>query len=227
MDSTAGATARDATFAEVGKRAHGKAALPPATAPASELVERWLPAVLTEAIPSSVDGLEISLGILLEGEGGGEWRLELCDGRISVQSGSREAATVTLIQSEEDFVGMIRGVRGGAVGRRAAEWLSRSAGAKPGLQPETLAGAAERLDRLATVEVRISVRLTGGAEGDWSADLMLGPGTIPDRPHAEVSLTEEDADALVGGELDALQAMMTGRIAVDGELGLLIRIAQT
>ena len=192
-----------------------------------ELVERWLPAVLGEAIPASAFGLEISLGILLEGDGGGEWCLDLCEGRISVQQGSRDAAVVTLIQSVDDFAGMVRGERGGVVGRRAAEWLAQSGGGRPRLRPDALTGAADRLERLASIDARISVRLTGGAEGDWSADLMLGPGAIPDTPAAEVSLTEEDADALAGAELDALQAVMTGRIAVEGDLGLLMRIVQS
>ncbi len=71
--------------------------------------------------------------------------------------------------------------------------------------------------------------VTGGPDGDRSAHATfglgriteLGPGT-GDRPDATVTLTAEDARAMLAGDLDPSVAFMQGRMKVAGDMGLVL-----
>ena len=52
----------------------------------------------------------------------------------------------------------------------------------------------------------------------------LGPGPIPPEPTATLSFTAEDAAALERGELDPMQAFMSGRIQITGDRTIVMQM---
>jgi putative sterol carrier protein len=52
----------------------------------------------------------------------------------------------------------------------------------------------------------------------------LGPGPIPEQPTTTVSIASADADAMDRGELDPMQAFMSGKLRVAGDMGLMMQM---
>jgi hypothetical protein len=198
--------------------------LPPATTSPKDFFEGWMPEAFDKAeLPSGLREAELTLGVRLEGDEGGEWTLALRDGRLRVAAEPRDAAPLTLIQSVADWRGALWGQRGGLFGRRAAEIFGLGAnGSGPLLGNGDASTAA--LSRLASFDALIRMLVTGGEGGDWRVDVKLGPGAIPAEPTTQVSIDDAAASALVNGELDALLALATGKILVSGDVSILMRL---
>jgi hypothetical protein len=193
----------------------------------SEFLEGWLPhAFAAIGLPDEVKAVELELGVLLEGQGGGEWIFQLLGGELAVQPGSRASAAFTLVQSVEDWRGALWEGRGGAIGK----------GASTVFRPTSLAGVETAsggvlklpgpaaLAQMRALDGLLSLVVSGGAGSDWGVGFKLGPGDIPPEPNTKVTFTEEDAAALERGELDPLEAFMAGRIQVDGDVALLMQM---
>ena len=69
------------------------------------------------------------------------------------------------------------------------------------------------------------MRVTGVPGGDWSAGVLLGPGSL-DAADARIVLTAGDAEALAEGRLDAVEALMGGKLRFEGDSGLLLKLPQ-
>ena len=188
----------------------------------AEILEQTLPALFrTQGLADALRGVELVLGVALAGEGGGEWRLELAGGVLSVDPGSRDGAVVSWVQSVEDW-------------RRA---LQSGGGADASLPPALLrkgvaavasgrraAPDADWFRRLAQLDGLLRVVLTGGETGDWSVAFSFGPGPIPERATATVSVAGEDAAALARGALQPLEAFLAGRVTIAGDMLLVMQL---
>jgi len=203
------------------------AALPPPGTSPKEFLEQWLPkAAAEEPIPEAAKTADVKLGVRLEGPDGGDWVLHLREGQLSINPGPTEEAAFTLIQSVTDWRGALWEGRGGAFGKQASALFrpgaetSRPAGAGPGGRPLD----ASSLGRLAALRGVIRMVVSGGGSGDWKVDFKLGPGPIPADPTTTVTVTAEDAAAMDRGELDPMQAFMSGRILIAGDMALLMQM---
>jgi hypothetical protein len=205
---------------------------PPQPIEPATFMEEFVPAAFAAlGVAQLVGDLEtdLALGARLEGEGGGDWLYRLRGGRLEVESGSRDEAVISVIQSVEDWRGALWEGRGGVFGRQAAALFRGGVSAVPGLEtarPPNFAAfeALRELDGL----VRVIVL---GGEGDardpelnWTVDIKLGTGPLPADATTTVSLTEEDARALESGELDPMQAFMAGRVRVEGDMTLMLQM---
>ncbi len=195
--------------------------LPPPGTSAQEFFEVHVPRAFgTAELPEDAKQLDLTLGVRLDGEGGGEWRLHLKNGELRVAPGSTEDAAFTVLQSVEDWRGALWEGRGGAFGKQSRALFEPGAGgsAGPGAMP---ASALAQLQMLRGV---IKMVVSGGAGGDWAVAFKLGPGPAPADPTTTVSVTAEDASALERGELDPMQAFMSGRIQIAGDMTLLMQM---
>lgn len=194
--------------------------LPPAGTPPKDFFEVHVPRAFQAAdLPDEAKAVDVVLGVRLEGEGGGEWRLHLKDGSLTVSPGSTEEAAFTVIQSVVDWRGALWEGRGGAFGKQSRTLFEPGAGAGgPGAMPPS---ALAQLQALRGV---IKMVVGGGPGGDWAVAFKLGPGPVPEQPTTTVSVTSEDADALERGELDPMQAFMSGRIQIAGDMTLLMQM---
>jgi hypothetical protein len=189
----------------------------------SEFFEEFLPKAFAEAeLPDELRAVEMTLGVYLEGEGGGEWLVHLRGGSARVEPGSREAAAFTVVQSVEDWRGALWEGRGGAIGRQAAAVFRP--GERPARAGELGPPSPAALAQMHSLSGLVRLCVTDGAGGDWSLGLKLGPGEIPAEPTTTVSIRAEDADALERGDLNPLEAFMGGRIQIAGDLALLMQM---
>ncbi len=201
-------------------------AFPPSNTSPKEFLEQWLPkAAAEQPLPDAAKSADVKLGVRLEGDGGGDWIFHLREGQLSINPGPTEEAAFTLIQSVADWRGALWEGRGGAFGKQASALF------KPGSQAsQPAAGPGGRpLDpstrgKLAALKGVIRMVVSGGSAGDWKVDFKLGPGPIPADPSTTVTVTAEDAAAMERGELDPMQAFMSGRIMVAGDMGLLMQM---
>lgn len=191
---------------------------------ASEFFERFLPEAFAEAgLGGVLTALEVPLGVLLEGQGGGEWLLQVEGGRLRVEPGSRAAAAFTVVQSVADWRGALWEGRGGVIGRHAASVFRPGDGTASRIA-ELVTPSLAALPQLRALSGLIRVALTGGEAGDWALGLMLGPGAIPAEPTTSVTLAAADVDAMVRGDLNPLEAFLGGRVQIAGDLTLLMQI---
>ena len=203
------------------------AEFPTSPLPPAEFLESWLPRAFAEtAVPDEVKAVELELGVLLDGEGGGEWLFRMVEGSLTVLAGSRTTAAFTLVQSVDDWRGALWEGRGGAVGK----------GASAVFRPETLAGGQSgpgglavapspaALAQMQSLDGFVQMVVSGAAGGDWGVGFKLGPGEIPADPTLTVTLGADDAAALESGELNPIEAFMAGRIQVDGDIALLMQM---
>ncbi|MFP6639388.1 MAG: SCP2 sterol-binding domain-containing protein, partial [Myxococcota bacterium] len=183
----------------------------------SQFMEEFVPSVMeTVEIPADVD---VKLGICLEGEEGGEWLVSVSGGQSSVEPGACSAAALTLVQSVDDWRGALWEGRGGEFGRQAAALFGGGADSDSGqaFQLGALSG-------LAALEGLIRIRVTEGEGDDWSTGFKLGPGAIPAEPTTEIEIAAVDAKAMQEGTLDPMQAFMSGKIRVTGDMALMMQL---
>lgn len=186
---------------------------------AREFFEEVIPAAFAQAeLPEGARENAVKLGIQLDGEGGGEWLFALVGEELQVQPGSRTEAAFSLVQSVEDWRGALWEGRGGAIGRQASNLF------RPGAIAADRAPRPEMLAPLQELDGLVRLVVAGGERGDWSLGLKLGPGEIPAEANTTVAVSEEDAEAMESGELDPMQAFMTGRIQVTGDMGLVMQL---
>lgn len=202
--------------------------LPKPGTSAQEFMESWFPKAFAEAaIPEETRRIAVTLGVRLQGEGGGDWLLHLDHGALRVESAPVEAAPFALIQSLEDWRGCLWEGRGGVFGRQAAllfqpDAASRAA-ATAGVGPARALSPAI-LAQLQALKGTLRIVVSGADEGDWKVDFKLGEGPTSAEPSTLLSVNAEDAEAMGRGELDPIQAAMTGRLQVSGDMALLIQM---
>jgi hypothetical protein len=193
--------------------------LPPVGTSPRQFFETFVPEAFRAAeLPEDARQLDVTLGVRLEGDEGGEWRFQLKGGELAVDPGSIEDAAFAVIQTVADWRGALWDGRGGAFGKQSrALFEPGAATGQGGLPPAALA-------QLQLLRGVIKMVVTGGAGGDWAVAFKLGPGPAPAEPTTTVSISSDDAAALERGELDPMQAFMSGRIQVAGDMTLLMQM---
>lgn len=202
--------------------------LPSPTLSPAEYLEEWLPRAFAEVgLPPGSAGLDVALGLVLEGEGGGEWVIRIAGGAVSVTRGSREATPVTYVQRVADWRGALFAGAGGAVGEGASRFFRpRALRAAPEGATQQLAAAPTpaALGELSKLDGVVRMEVTGGPAGDWAVAFKLGPGAIPSEPTATLRMTAADAEALSRGELDPMQAFLGGQVEVLGDMTIILQM---
>ena len=205
-------------------------ALPDSPLSPTEFFGNWLPQAFAEAGPmAGSDGVDVKLGVHLEGEGGGEWVVHLADGKVDIQAAPRGDAAFTFVQSVEDWSGALWQSRGGALGKGASLFFrpgalkeAATAGAGPDGGPLGGAPSPKALAQMEQLSGLIQLVVSG--DDPWSVGLQLGPGPIPEEPTTTVSVSSEDAAAMEAGELDPMTAFMSGKIQVQGDMTLMMQM---
>jgi len=202
------------------------AEFPASPIPPKEYLEQWLPRAFAEAeLPEDRRSVDFQIGLQLEGDGGGEWVFEVKDGALEVRAGSREETAFSYVQSVADWSDALWQGGGGAIGQGAAALF------KPGSEPPA-AGAGgpavtpspAALEEMRKLDGVIRMVVVGGEGGEWAVAFKLGPGPVPEEPTTNIAITAEDATAMGTGELDPMQAFMSGRMQVTGDMTLMMQM---
>jgi len=191
-------------------------------------VEDVIPALFVDLdLTDAERAVELQVGVVLAGEGGGAWTLHFVEGELGILESRRADCDFTIAQTVEDW--------------RAALWEGRPAFVADALRvllrPESIpsdsplaarVAAARRPDPRALAELRklrglVEIRVAGDAS-DWRLGIRFGPGPMPPRPDASIELAAEQAEAIRRGELHPLEALMTGELRLEGDLGLVLEL---
>jgi len=196
---------------------------PPGTTP-QEFLESFVPkAFQSNPLPDEARQIELALGVKLDGDGGGEWRYQLKGGELGVAPGSIEDAAFALVQSVADWRGALWEGRGGTFGKVAQAMFQPGAASAAGASGAA-AVIGPALQQMQALRGLVRAVVTGGPGGEWAVAFKIGPGPVPDPPTTTVTISAADADALERGELDPMQAFMSGRIQIAGDMTLLMQI---
>lgn len=203
------------------------AELPSAPVPASEFIERLLPALYEEVELDEYEAaIALRLGVVLRGEGGGEWTLRFVEGGLSVTTRRDPECDLTVVQQVADWRAAIWEGRPALVAdlveqlrREGIEAMRPPAPPGGGPRPDPLKGIADLRGLVEAV-----IEAGEGGEGHWRVAVLIGPGEVPDAPQATIRLAAAQAEAIRTGQLHPLEALITGELQLDGDLGLILQL---
>ena len=82
-----------------------------------------------------------------------------------------------------------------------------------------------RIALLAQIDGRISVEIQGRRRRRWTLDVAFGPsGMRAGRPRSAVRVDSRTCEELSNGTLAALQALLTGRLQIEGDRALVMQV---
>ena len=187
-------------------------------------IEDVIPALFVDLdLTPAERAIELRLGVVLRGESGGEWTLHFVDGELGIEPSRSPDCDLTLVQRVVDWRAALWSGEPAFVAD-AVQALFRPPGTAPipVLVPFTLVPNPRALEQLRRLRGLLEIRVDGGE--DWCLGIRLGPGPIPVTPDAVIQLGAAQAEAIHRGSLHPLEALMTGELRLEGDLGLILQI---
>jgi hypothetical protein len=144
---------------------------------------------------------EATVGLVLEGPGGGTWYMNIRDGHMVVATEPAEPALVTVHQTRADW-----------------EALAQAAG---GATPMGADLTASRIERLREIRGTLEFRLATG-DTERRVEVRLGPDGAG--PRCTLSMKADDALRLQNGELRPEAAFVQGLVKLQGDITLAMQV---
>lgn len=189
-------------------------ARPPADLSCADLFSTWLPEVFARARAAGAKAPDLTVNVVLDGDGGGAWRLRVAGGALTVGDGADPAALVTLRQPVADFRAAVWGE--GNMGSLLPQQLDLAAAITGEVQLPTAA--------LAQVKGTLHLDVPGFAGRTWKASVTFGGAA---EPSATVTVDVPTLEQLRSGALPPAQAFFAGKIAVTGDVPWLMQIGMS
>jgi SCP-2 sterol transfer family len=186
---------------------------PPIGIPIADFFQTWLPSAFQAAgRPAPADAPRVRA--TLSGAGGGSWDITPEDDRLAIEPPSARLPDVWLRQSVEDFRAAFDGDPNLPVlippGWSALDLLF--------LDPRDT-------ELLRQVSGRALVELAGRRARRWSFDVAFGKaGASSGRPRTTIRLDGDAFEGLQGGTLPPMQALLDGRLSIEGDRTLAMQI---
>lgn len=154
-------------------------------------------------------GAQATVQLVLEGDGGGEWYLNLREGEMRVGDRPDSPPLVRVYQSREDWEALTRAELAAGGGAPPAADLTRS-----------------RLERLRGLEGTMEFRL-GTGDGEAAAErrivVQFGQGERA-APRCTISMRADHARRLQSGELAPQAAFMQGLVKLQGDVAFAMQV---
>jgi hypothetical protein len=149
---------------------------------------------------------EATMELVLEGDGGGTWYLNLRGGEMRVEGVPHATPLVRVHQQRRDWEALARAqlAAGGGSGGPGVD-LSRS-----------------RIERLRTITGTFELRLTG--ETERRTRVQFGPGE-PSEARCVVTVAAADFARLQSGDLPPQVAFLQGLVKVQGDMAFAMQVA--
>ncbi len=192
---------------------------PPAGLPAARIIEEWLPrAFATTARRPPPDSPVVRA--TLSGSEGGDWHLQagedglLVEPRAPGRLPEEDEPHIWLRQSAPDFEAIFH------VDPDLPELLPDGIGVV-----ELLCLEGNTLDLVHQLDGRIRVEIEGRRRRRWSLDVAFGQaGRRAGQPRSTVRIDSGTCERLASGELAPLQALLSGRLALQGDRTLVMQV---
>jgi len=201
--------------------------------PSHEFIEDVVPSLFAEAeLEPAEEAVDLKVGIVLRGDpdpgpdrdAGGEWTLHFVAGELGIARGREETCEITVVQSVADWRSALWEGRPGLIAdlvdqirENGPEALRPPGPPGGGPPPDPLKGISDLRGLIEAV-------IADERGPDWRVGVLIGPGAIPEAPQATIRLGAEQADAIRTGALHPLEALITGQLQLDGDLGLILQL---
>jgi putative sterol carrier protein/uncharacterized OB-fold protein len=195
--------------------------------------------------PDGVKGVTANYGYMITGTGGGEWTVSVKDGEVTVLKGLHEPNVTTTI-SAKDWIaitlGKLDGMTAFTSGRLKVEGdmglLTKATrffkkytppAAAPEVTVEDIFGTMESRvnpDGVKGVTANYGYTITGTGGGEWTVSVKDGEVTVLKglhEPNVTTTISAKDWIAITLGKLDGMMAFSSGRLKVEGDMGLLMK----
>ena len=166
-----------------------------------------------ERLLAGMRGVDATIAVEIEGEGGGRFFLNIAAGRLTPGAAHVHAPFLTLRQDRASFERLAAEVGDSALG---------FLGALSGLAQEMRLTRA-RVALLAGLAGSVRFELRG--EGGFVLHSQFGAGPAPAAPSTSISVDRDAYRALRAGELNPQDAFLGGKIQVEGDMQLAMQLA--
>jgi uncharacterized OB-fold protein/putative sterol carrier protein len=195
--------------------------------------------------PEGVAGITANYGYIITGTGGGEWTVSVTDGVVKVLSGLHEPAVTTTV-SAKDWIAItlkkLDGMTAFTSGRLKVEGdmglLTKATGFFKPYKPPAPVKEVTVEDIFGTMESRVNPDgvkgitanygyiITGTGGGEWTVSVKDGKVKVLKSLHdpaVTTTVSAKDWIAITLGKLDGMTAFTSGRLKVEGDMGLLTK----
>jgi putative sterol carrier protein len=154
-----------------------------------------------------------TLAVLVEGEGGGSFFLNVREGRMSSDAEPDGPPFLTLVHDGQ-----------------ALEVLERESGDSALAFLGGMAGLADEIhltkQRIQTLKmISGAIRFSLIGDGSFSILTHFGTEPLPDEPHCSLNVDREIYDKLQAGEVDVQEAFMSGKVEILGDMQMAMQLA--
>jgi hypothetical protein len=192
---------------------------PPAGLAAAQIIEDWLPRAFSASTrrppPDSP-----SVRATLSGPGGGDWHLQADDESLHVETrapgrrSDEDEPHIWLRQSAADFQAIFH------LDPDLPELLPNGAGVV-----ELLCLEGNTLDLVHQLDGRIRIEIEGRRRRRWTLDVAFGQaGRRAGQPRSTVRIDSDTCEKLASGELAPLQALLGGKLVLQGDRTLVMQV---
>ena len=198
--------------------------------------------------PKGVEGITANYGYDITGDGGGQWTVSVKDGAVEVLTGIHDPNVTTTI-SGKDWIaltlGKLDGMAAFSSGRLKVEGdmglLPQAARFFKKYSPPKAKPEVTVADIFGTMESRVNPKgvegitanygydITGDGGGQWTVSVKDGAVEVLTGihdPNVTTTISGKDWIALTLGKLDGMAAFSSGRLKVEGDMGLLPQAAR-
>ena len=189
---------------------------PPRDITAAGFFTDWLPREFaSEFGEGKRSAADITVAIFLEGEGGGQWTLDVKDGKISQRAPGQEGPTpsVSLRQTAADW-------RALAVGEEGPVDL-----APPQASPlDVLFVDPASRQIMSAVKGTVRFEVTGYNGRTWWMHVTFGTQPEADPPNATIAVDAETYAKMLARQMAPPEAYFSGKIVLRGDTGLAMQL---
>ena len=199
-------------------------------------------------IPEGVAGVTANYGYVITGTGGGEYTVCVADGTVKVKEGLHDPDVTTTVTAK-DWVaitlGKLDGMTAFSSGKLKVEGdmglLTKAPNFFKKYQPPAAAPEATVADIFGTMESRVNPEgvkgvtanygyiITGTGGGEYTVCVNDGDVKVKEGlhdPDVTTTCSAKDWVAITLGKLDGMMAFSSGKLKVEGEMGLLTKATQ-
>ena len=199
-------------------------------------------------IPEGVAGVTANYGYVITGTGGGEYTVCVADGTVKVKEGLHDPDVTTTVTAK-DWVaitlGKLDGMTAFSSGKLKVEGdmglLTKAPNFFKKYQPPAAAPKATVADIFGTMESRVNPEgvkgvtanygyiITGTGGGEYTVCVNDGDVKVKEGlhdPDVTTTCSAKDWVAITLGKLDGMMAFSSGKLKVEGEMGLLTKATQ-
>ena len=191
--------------------------------------------------PPGIEGIDANYGYMITGEGGGEWTVSVHNNEVKVLEGLHDPDVTTTVAAKDWIaitLGKLDGMTAFTSGKMKVEGdmglLPSAAKFFKKYQPPAAEATVE--DIFGTMESRVNPPgiegidanygyiITGEGGGEWTVSVHNNEVKVLEGlhdPDVTTTISAKDWIAITLGKLDGMNAFTSGRMKVEGDMGLL------